>query len=936
MKRIWIVVLSLLIVSVLSANMVVTSPRATISSQSRYEVIAYQENFESGATGWTSYDGTVTPNNWHIHNEGGSQGNVWWMGDPTLPASGLGIGGYYNHQYLVLDTPQILVPTANPNLTFKLKYNLEDPAGATAPYNGWDSGNVRISTDNGVTWTPISGTPAYTFTSSYAFGYEHGEGPNIPAWGGVSAGWVNANFPLTAYAGQNVKIRFAFASDPAYDTYTAPPNGDPNMFGMMIDDIALGSYTNNGMNDGQMTWTSMVPTVGDLWHIATVTDAPSPTHVYACQTTAGTYLPGMNNYLVSPPIQLPNSGDIRANFMYKSRMVDSNNGDVIGWQISINDGQSWFYMSNPYGSPTGVNYVYIPGATDPPPWGSFTESYTLDGYISDYAGMTVRFRWYVTTDADTPVGVGLLIDDFTIYNDIFLAEPANLAATVVGSNVELSWSDPGGGGQPGWLHYDSGTNDDAVGLTSGGAMEVAAKWAASGPNSILPYIGMDITQVKFFPNVAGVTYTIKIYNGPTGAEVYSQAVTNPTIGAMNTVTLTTPYTIPSGQYVWVGYSCPHTAGQYPAGIDAGPAVAGFGDMIKTSGGWSSLYDASSGSLDGNWNIQAYVTDRNGNPVLIQPAHTPNRDITEFKIYRDDAFIASVLPTVHEYTDTDVAGGLHTYKVTAMYGTNESLPSNVVTVFVVPAGYAEIGYDDGTSEMNYSVGASNMMAVKFQHNFVPTIKYVKLYVASVGNSPMIIRVFDDNGPDGLPGAQHMTQFTYAVTSIVQGWNYIPIPTGSDLTFDDGVFYIAIYEYSNAATIGLDTSSNGRSWKKTSAGWEPITNGEIMLHIIVENGASDADDQTVVPAVMTASSYPNPFSAETTISYSVPKDGLTTLTVYNTKGQVVRTIANANVKAGNFTAAWNGKDESGNPVANGIYFLRLENGNQRLIKKMLLSK
>lgn len=929
MKRIWIVALSLLIATALCANMVVQSPRATFGTQSRYEVIAYHEDFESGATGWISYDGSVPPNMWHVYNEGGIQGNVWWMGDPDL-ASGTNIGGYYDHQYLVLDTPQILVPTANPTLTFKLKYNLEDPAGATAPYNGWDSGNVRISTDNGATWTPISGTPAYTFTSSYAFGFEHGEGPNIPAWGGSSNGWVDANFPLTAYAGQNVKIRFAFASDPAYST------GDQlNMFGMMVDNISLGSYTNNGVDDGQMTWASLVPTAGDFWHLAEVANAPSPTHVYACQNDMGTYVPNMMNYLVSPMIQLPLSGDIRADFMVRGDFSDPNTFpevDYWGWEISLN-GTAWYAMSNPYNSPTGLNYVY---SDAPDTWSSFVESYTLDGYISDYAGETVQFRWFFRSDGDTPVGEGIMIDDFKIYNDIFLAEPSNLIATVVGSNVELAWSDPGGGGEPGWLHYDSGANSDAIGLTAGGALEVSAKWAPSGANSILPYVGMNITQVKFFPNEPGITYTIKIYTGAQGVETYSQQVTNPVIGEMNTVTLTTPFTIPSGQYVWVGYACPHVAGQYPAGNDAGPAVAGFGDMYKVGGGWSSLYDASAGSIDANWNIQAYVADRYGNPVLIEPVNTLNRDITAFKIYKDDLEIATVLPTVHEYTDANVEGGLHTYKVTAMYGVNESLPSNVVTVYVLPAGYSEIGYDDGTSEMGYTVGSANMMAVKFQHTHVPTLKFVKLYVAGVGNSPMIIRVFDDNGPDGLPGATHLTQFTYAATSIVQGWNYIPIPTGSDITIDDGSFYIAIYEYSNASTIGLDTSQNGNSYKKTAAGWEPITEGEIMLHIIVEDGPSSTDDTTVPQIMLTASSYPNPFKTDTTISYSVPKDGMATLTVYNTKGQVVRTLASNNVKAGNFTATWNGKDESGNSVANGIYFLRLDSNNQRVVKKMLLSK
>jgi len=928
MKRIWIVVLSLLVVSALFANGMISSQNASQGKNSRYEVIAYSEDFETGATGWTTLDGTDSPNNWHIYNDGGTQGDVWWMGDPAL-ATGTDIGGYYDQQYLVMNTPQILVPTTTPALTFKLKYNVEAPAGATAPYTGWDACNVRISVDDGLTWTPISGTPAYNMTSSYAFGFEHGEGPNIPGWGGNSNGWVTANFPLTAYAGQNVRIRFAFASDPAEST------GDtPAYFGMMVDDIALGSYTNNGVNDGLITWASLVPLAGDFWHLTTATDAPSPTHVFVCQNAQLTYVPNMMDYLISPPIQLPTSGDIRADFMVKGDFTDPNvfpEVDYWGWEISVNNGLSWFAMSNPYGTPTGSNYVY---SDAPDVWSSMVESYTIDGYISDYAGQTVIFRWFFKSDADTPVGWGMMIDDFKIYNDIFLAEPSNLVAMVNGSDVELTWNAPGGGGQPGWLSYDNGTNADAIGLTAGGTMEVAAKWAPSGPNSILPYVGMNITQIKFFPNEAGVTYTVKIYTGATGVEAYSQVVTNPVIAAWNTVTLTTPFTIPSGQYIWVGYLCPHTAGQYPAGNDAGPAVAGFGDLYRTSGTWSSLYDASAGAIDANWNIQAYVTDRSGNPVLIDPPVL--RDITAYKVYKDDVEIASVLPTVLNYTDTGVTGGIHTYKITAMYGVNESLPSNIASVYVLPAGYSELSYDDGTSELGYTVGSANMMAVKFQHNFVPTLKYVKLYVATVGNSPMIIRVFDDNGAGGMPGATHLTQFTYAATSIVQGWNYIPIPTGSDITIADGSFYIAIYEYSNASAIGLDTSMNGHSYKKTAAGWEAITNGEVMLHIIVENGPSGSDDPIVTPIVFAASNYPNPFNPETTINYSIPKDGLTTLTIYNTKGQVVRTLANNNVKAGNYKVTWNGRDDNGNAVANGIYFYRLESDNQRIIRKMLLSK
>jgi len=930
MKKIAFIALMIFIVSTVFAANLTESPKATVSRQNRYEVVAYSEDFESGATGWTHSDGAVSPNNWHIYNVGGTHGNVWWMGDPSL-ATGSNIGGYHNHQYLVLDTPQVTLPSTNPTLTFSLNYAVE-ALGGTGQYNGWDACNVRISTTNGASWTVISGTPAYNATSCYSFGFEHGEGVGIPGWGGSSNGWVNAVFNLSTYAGQTVKIRFAFASDPAYCT------GDQaNLFGMMVDDIVVGSYTNNGVDDGQMTWASLVPLGGDLWHIAEVADAPSPTHAYVCQNASGSYNANMLNYLVSPPIVLPQSGDIRVDFMLKGSFNDTGTFpevDYFGWEISVNNGLTWFAMSNPYGDPNLNNYVYTDAPTT---FSSMVDSYSLDGYISDYAGMTAMFRWYLQSDADTPNGIGLFIDDFKIYNDIFLAEPANLTAFVNGNNVELNWTGPGGGGEPGWLHYDNGTNDSAIGLTNGGDLEVAARWAPAGQNSILPYVGMNITQVKFFPTAAGVNYTIKIFTGASGMEVYSQAVSNPVIGDWNTVTLTTPFTIPSGTWVWVGYLCPHTAGIYPAGNDAGPAVAGFGDMYRVvGGGWSSLYDVSSGATDLNWNIQAYVTDATGKAVQIaQPTREGNRQITAYNIYRDNTMIATVEPTVYSYTDTNVSGGLHTYHITAMYGTNESLPSNVVTAYILPEGFSELGYDDGTSEQAFSVGSTNTMAVKFTHNYSATIKYIKVYVASVGTSPMILRIFDDNGPDGQPGATQLIQFTYAATSITQGWNYIPVPTGSNITIQDGSFYAAVYEYANASTIGLDTSSSGHSWIKTAAGWEPLATGEVMIHCIVENGTGSVDPATV-PLVMSAANYPNPFSRETSISYNIPKGGQTTLAIYNTKGQVIRTLLNASVKSGSYTINWNGTDDNGKSVASGIYIFRLTSGNKTITHKLLLNK
>ncbi len=934
MKKHLLILLTVVMITALFASGEFARERQNAPKQNRYEVVAFEENFETGATGWTHYDGAISPNNWHIYNAGGAQGNVWWMGDPAL-ASGGNIGGYYDHQYLVLDTPQILVPTTNPTLTFKINYRVEGLTGGyPGGYNGWDACNIRISTNNGQSWTPISGTPAYNMTSSYAFGFEHGEGTGIPGWGGNSNGWQNATFSLTAYAGQNVKIRFAFASDPAYST------GDElALFGMMVDDIALGTYTNNGVNDGQMTWASLVPLGGDLWNLVTVADAPSPTHVFRCQNTQGSYNPNMMNYLVSAPVTLPASGAIRADFMLKFQCIDNNTFpavDYFGWEISPNNGLTWYAMSNPYGTPGTPNYVYTMAATT---WISMFDYSTIDGYITDYAGQTVLFRWFLRSDEDNPSGFGFMIDDLKIYNDIYIPEPTNLAATVAGSNVTLTWTAPGGGGgQPGWLHYDSGTNNDGIGLTNGGTFEVAAKWAPDGTHSIAPWVGMNITSVKFYPRVAGVTYSIRIYTGPTGVMAYEQPVPTITINAWNEVVLTTPYLIPEGVYVWVGYKIIHTAGQYPAGCDAGPAVAGWGDMIRTTGSWSSLMQSS--QIDVNWNIQAYVTHpTTGKQEVISYDHSfgnrNDRPPTSYKIYRNNVEVGTTVHPTTTYTDSGVAGGIHNYKVTAIYGVHESIPSNVVTVFVLPPNHADVGYDDGTAELPFVLPANQLMAVKYNVNAEVTVKYFKVYIHTIGSSAMILRVYDDDGPSGMPGTTSLCQVSYPVASLAQGWNYIPIPAGMEPTLADGIFYISILQFTNGSSVGLDTSVSGHSYKKVSTAWEPITNGDLMIHAIV-SGITESEDPFVLPLTMALGNYPNPFNPETTIRYTVAKAGQTSLTIYNTKGQIVRTLVNENLPNGQHSVVWNGKDANGTPVASGIYFYKLTSDRKSITRKMLLSK
>ena len=75
-------------------------------------------------------------------------------------------------------------------------------------------------------------------------------------------------------------------------------------------------------------------------------------------------------------------------------------------------------------------------------------------------------------------------------------------------------------------------------------------------------------------------------------------------------------------------------------------------------------------------------------------------------------------------------------------------------------------------------------------------------------------------------------------------------------------------------------------------------------------------------------------ETKISYQIPEEGWVGLHVFNMSGQVVRTLVEGKRKAGYYTIIWDGRDDRGEMVASDIYLYRIESGDFREIKKMIL--
>jgi hypothetical protein len=245
------------------------------------------------------------------------------------------------------------------------------------------------------------------------------------------------------------------------------------------------------------------------------------------------------------------------------------------------------------------------------------------------------------------------IDNIHIYSHC--EAPDNLSATGEYYNSILVDWDPIVSNT--WMHWDDGVNYTSVGTIGMIEFDAAVRWT---PDQLQSFNGALLTRVAFFPVESIASFNIRVWTGA-GAEnlVLDQPVANPVLDVWNFIDLETPVPVDINQELWVGYHVNSTWG-YPAGCDDGPAIDGYGNMIKY-GSWKTLLEMNP-DLDYNWNIQAYVTEM-------------PEDTVYYAVYRrDDSgpyFLRSIVDQNY-YVDDSVCGMppfYHSYKVTALHVNN---------------------------------------------------------------------------------------------------------------------------------------------------------------------------------------------------------------------------------------------------------------------------
>lgn len=109
---------------------------------------------------------------------------------------------------------------------------------------------------------------------------------------------------------------------------------------------------------------------------------------------------------------------------------------------------------------------------------------------------------------------------------------------------------------------------------------------------------------------------------------------------------------------------------------------------------------------------------------------------------------------------------------------------------------------------------------------------------------------------------------------------------------------------------------------------VVTGNVLAKDEVAEGNESEVATEVVKSFALEQNYPNPFNPETKISFALPRAGEVKLSLFSETGQLVRTLVNRAMPPGRHELRWNGRNQSGTPVAAGVYLYRMivtgENG------------
>jgi hypothetical protein len=217
---------------------------------------------------------------------------------------------------------------------------------------------------------------------------------------------------------------------------------------------------------------------------------------------------------------------------------------------------------------------------------------------------------------------------------------------------------------------------------------------------------------------------------------------------------------------------------------------------------------------------------------------------------------------------------------------------------------------------------NSIVVAFNPKIVTATDTLMAFTAAVSDS--------ETGLSNIAAAQ------WRIINSTSGINAMTAVDGNFNQIKESVQGTIRFQYSAGATSvcslqvrGQDNAafSDAANW----GGWYTRT------FTLIDGVVRPVGIQELLPtAYALYNAKPNPFLKQLSISFAVPNSDHVSLRVYNSLGQLVRTLVNDVKKPGYYSITWDGRDDVGRNLAAGIYFYQITTDTFRDTKKVVLVK
>ncbi|MFL3007451.1 MAG: T9SS type A sorting domain-containing protein [Candidatus Neomarinimicrobiota bacterium] len=357
-------------------------------------------------------------------------------------------------------------------------------------------------------------------------------------------------------------------------------------------------------------------------------------------------------------------------------------------------------------------------------------------------------------------------------------------------------------------------------------------------------------------------------------------------------------------------------GTYPMGVDTGPEIDGFGNMM------ANIY--SDENTASGYNIYLWQTLSENNPDLtfnwaLKLHLIEDVSLAHYNIYENDTILNSVDSDCYPNYCLDQrinlgprGPGQYEYYVTSVYnyGETESEASNIVQVNVSntpPGDFNTVEPEDG-EVYDFS-----------ENELYQDISFIWRDSEDVDGHSLTYN---------LEICNQNNDFDFCWdTTLIQNEDLI---VGSFCRFEIEVEKMML-------DLDINDNLNALIWNVVAFdGFDSteVVGGNSIFYLNFD--FLEISVEPLVSVFRLGKNYPNPFNPSTSFTYFIPKDEIIDIRIFDLNGKVVKNLVKEKKRVGHNSIKWDATNEQGQKVSAGVYLYSIEAAGFRQTKKMILLK